>query len=164
MSIRAVVVTISDGVFSKKRDDKSGPELAALLEQSGATVQSVEIVPDERPMIAEIIEQLADSGDIDLVVTTGGTGFSPRDITPEATADILDREAPGIAEAIRYHGLQNTPRAALSRGRAGLRGKTLVVNLPGSVRAVREGMAVLGEIMNHAVEIARGEGGLCGGK
>ncbi len=163
MAIKAAVITISDGVFRNEREDRSGPVLKGLLEEMDVTVMSLQVVPDEKEMIAEALALASDSGRFDLVVTTGGTGLTPRDVTPEATAGVIDRDIPGIAEAIRRHGCQKTPFAALSRGKTGLRGMTLIVNLPGSQKAVREGMDVLRQLLHHAVEKARGEGGLCGG-
>jgi len=115
------------------------------------------IVPDEPEQIQQALVHLADDLQVDVVLTTGGTGFTPRDHTPEATRAVLEREAPGLAEVLRWEGYRRTPQAVLSRGVAGLRGRTLIINLPGSPRAVREGMEVLAPILPHAVQMARGE-------
>ncbi len=156
MEIRAAVVTISDKGAAGEREDVSGPILADLLRQIGAEVAFQTVVPDEPEQIQQILIYLADQMKLDLVLTTGGTGLTPRDQTPEATRAVLDREAPGLAELLRTQGYRRTPLAVLSRGTAGLRGQTLIVNLPGSPRAVREGMEVLSPILPHAVRMARG--------
>jgi len=157
MEIRAVVVTVSDKGYAGERKDVSGPLLADLLRGIGAEVVAQIVVPDEPEQIQETLTRLADGQRLDLVLTTGGTGFTPRDRTPEATRRVIEREAPGLAEALRMDGYRRTPLAALSRGVAGLRGRTLIVNLPGSPRAAREGMEVLAPILPHAVRMARGD-------
>jgi molybdopterin adenylyltransferase len=157
MQIRAAVVTVSDTGHAGKREDVSGSLLADLLRDLGAEVVARTIVPDEPEQIQAALVRLADELRVDLVLTTGGTGFTPRDRTPEATRAVIEREAPGLAEALRMDGYRRTPMAILSRGTAGLRGQTLIVNLPGSPRAVREGMQVLTPILPHAVQMARGE-------
>ena len=152
--MRAAVLTVSDGVHAGDREDASGDLLEGLLREDGFEVVR-EVVPDERDAIAASIADLADSSL--LVLTTGGTGFAPRDVTPEATAGVLDRSAPGIAEAIRADALARTPHALLSRGVAGLRGATLVVNLPGSPGGCRDGFAVLRPALRHGLELAAGD-------
>ena len=152
--MRAAVLTISDGVSAGTREDRSGDVLAELLAGEGYEVTR-RVVPDERASIADGIAELAD--DAALVLTTGGTGFGPRDVTPEATASVLERPAPGIAEAIRADALARTPHALLSRGLAGIRGRTLVVNLPGSPGSCRDGFAVLRPALAHAIELLAGE-------
>ena len=152
--MRAAVLTVSDGVRDGTREDRSGDTLAELLEGEGFAVER-RVVADEVDAIAAAIADLA--GRSRLVLTTGGTGFTPRDVTPEATRTVLDREAPGIAEAIRADALTRTPHALLSRGVAGLRGPTLVVNLPGSPGGCRDGFAVLQPALLHGIELAAGD-------
>jgi molybdopterin adenylyltransferase len=152
--VKAAVLTVSDGVSEGSREDQSGDLLASLLAGEGYEVDR-RIVPDEREAIAEAIAELAE--DAAVVLTTGGTGLGPRDVTPEATADVLERRAPGIAEALRADSLKKTPHALLSRGLAGVRGRALVVNLPGSPGGCRDGFTVLRPALKHAVELLAGE-------
>ena len=152
--MRAAVLTVSDGVVQGEREDRSGDLLAGLLAAKGYDVERA-VVPDERPAIADAIAALAKEAR--LVLTTGGTGLAPRDVTPEATLAVLDRPAPGIAEAIRADAASRTPHGLLSRGIAGVRGETLVVNLAGSTGACRDGFAVLEPALEHALDLIAGE-------
>ena len=160
----AAVVTVSDRSARGLRPDGSGPVVGELLKAAGYEVMEYLVVPDEAEEIRDALTALADEGDIALVVTTGGTGFSPRDITPEATCAVADRNAPGIAEAMRYHSLSITPRGMLSRGVSVLRGKTLIVNLPGSPKAVQENLEYILPSLEHGVRIAAGLDGECARK
>ena len=153
--MRAAVVTVSDGVSAGVREDTSGDVLEELLVGEGFEVER-SVVPDDADVIADAIRTLGDSG-VSLVLTTGGTGFAPRDVTPEATRDVIEREAPGIAEAIRADALARTPHALLSRGIAGIRGATLVVNVPGSTGGCRDGFEVVRPALRHGLELAAGE-------
>ena len=148
------MLTVSDGVAGGTREDASGALLALLLEEDGFEVERA-VVPDERGAIARAIEALADGAR--LVLTTGGTGVAPRDVTPEATLDVLDREAPGIAQAIRADAVARTPHGLLARGVSGTRGSTLVVNLPGSTGGCRDGYAVLRPALEHALGLLADE-------
>jgi len=160
--IKLAILTVSDKGSIGQRTDTSGPALREMLAPLGAEVSAYEIVPDERPLIAEKLKYYADTLCCDLVLTTGGTGFSPRDVTPEATLDVLDRLAPGISEAIRAKSMQITPKAMLSRAVAGIRKKTLIINLPGSEKGARESLEAVLPALVHGIEILRGEGGECG--
>jgi molybdenum cofactor biosynthesis protein B len=153
--VRAAVVTVSDGVSSGVREDLSGDVLTELLRDEGFEVERT-VVPDDVEPIADAIRAFGDSG-VSLVLTTGGTGFAPRDVTPEATRGVIEREAPALAEAIRADALTRTPHALLSRGIAGLRGATLVVNLPGSPGGCRDGFAVVRPALRHGLELAAGD-------
>jgi molybdenum cofactor synthesis domain-containing protein len=152
--VNAAVLTVSDGVHEGTREDRSGDALEELLRAEGFDVVR-RVVPDEREAIAASLRELADGAAV--VLTTGGTGFAPRDVTPEATRGVLERDAPGVAEAIRADALSRTPHALLSRGLAGLCGSTLIVNLPGSPGGCRDGFAVLRPALRHGLELAAGD-------
>jgi molybdenum cofactor synthesis domain-containing protein len=152
--IRVAVLTVSDRVAAGSRDDQGGDALCALLRRAGATLAGRQVVPDERSQIAAALRALAAVADV--VLTTGGTGLGPRDVTPEATCEVIDREAPGIPEALRHASLAITPYAMLSRATAGLAGRTLIVNLPGNPKAVAEEWGVLAPVLAHAVATAAG--------
>ena len=159
--IRAAVITLSDRSFRKERADASGPAVAEMLRSLPAEVLQQVVIPDEAPFIRRALLHLCDTLGLDLVVTTGGTGVDPRDVTPDATRGVLDREIPGMAEAMREESRKRVPRAMLSRAVAGIRGKTLIVNLPGSPGGARENLAVLLPVLPHAIEKIHGEGGDC---
>lgn len=154
-SLRVAVLTVSDAGSRGERVDTSGPSIVHWAEARGAVVTATRLVPDETTDIVRAIAEWADGDLADLIVTTGGTGLTPRDVTPEATLAVLDRRADGIAEAIRAASRPTFPRAALSRGHSGVRGRALVVNLPGSPGGVREGLAVLDQLVDHAVDLIR---------
>jgi molybdenum cofactor synthesis domain-containing protein len=160
--LKAAILTVSDKGSIGQRTDTSGPALKEMLASIGAEAAAYEIVPDERPLIAGKLKHYADDLGCDLVLTTGGTGFSPRDVTPEATLDVLDRLAPGISEAIRAKSMQITPKAMLSRAVAGIRKKTLIINLPGSEKGARESLEAVLPALVHGIEILRGDAGECG--
>ena len=155
------ILTVSDKGARGEREDRSGPALRKMMADEGAEVVRTKVVPDEPDDIKEVLVAWTDEG-LDLVLTTGGTGFSPRDWTPEATLDVIEREAPGIAEAMRREGTEKTPMAMLSRGVAGIRKSTLIINLPGSEKGAREGLEAIMEALPHGIEILRGEAGECG--
>jgi molybdopterin adenylyltransferase len=153
----AAVMTISDSAFAGLRADKSGPAVRERLERSGWTVAIAEVLPDEAGLIAARLAELADSGSVSAIFTTGGTGIALRDVTPEATRSILDREIPGFGEAMRYKGRESTPLAVLSRSLAGTRGKVLIVNLPGSPRGAVESLDAIVELAPHVLDLLSGK-------
>lgn len=159
--IRAGILTASDKGSLGQREDESGKVIAKMLKQIDAEIVEYCIVPDERIVISEQLKKMSDELSIDLILTTGGTGFSPRDITPEATLDVIDRQVPGIPEAMRAKSLEITSRAMLSRAICGIRGKTLIVNLPGSPKAVAESLEVILSVLPHGIEILKGTTGEC---
>ncbi len=154
--MRVAIVTVSDSSFDSERRDESGETIREWCSQRGYTVTSYEQVPDETSRIVPRLVNLCDDGAVDLVLTTGGTGLASRDVTPEATRVVLEREADGIAEYLRAATWGGFPRAALSRGVAGVRGRTLVINLPGSPRGVSDTLGVLERIVEHAVDVMTG--------
>jgi molybdenum cofactor synthesis domain-containing protein len=164
--IQAAVVTISDKGYTGQREDVSGPLLTRLLRDIGVEIVRQTIVPDERDEIVRLLvtltseasgEMVSEALALDLVVTTGGTGVTPRDVTPEATKAVIEREVPGLVEALRFTGYRKTPLAVISRGVAGIRGRTLIINLPGSPSAVRDGMETLAPILPHVIKMMRGQ-------
>lgn len=162
-SFTYAIVVVSDKGFRGEREDKSAPVIRDLLDPIGGRISSCEIVPDELDLIRRaILERTEGSGRVDLLITCGGTGVHPRDVTPEATRGILDREVPGIAEAMRAASLVKTPHAMLSRGIAGVRGTTLIINLPGSPKAAKENLEAILKAIPHALEKIQGDPSECG--
>ena len=158
--MKIAILTVSDGVTSGARIDKSGPAIRDLVETAGHQVVATAVVPDERLAVSRFLLEHADTGEVELILTTGGTGFAPRDVTPEATRAILDREAPGITAAMLATSLAHTPMAALSRAVAGIRGRTLIVNLPGSPRAIAECLTPgFLKVLVHGVDLLRDRAG-----
>ena len=161
---RVAIITSSDMGFQGKREDLSGPAIKEILEREGYEVISMDILPDDQVMLAGKLQEIADSEKAELILTTGGTGFSERDVTPEATEEVIERKVPGIPEAIRAYSMTITKRAMLSRATAGIRGKTLIVNLPGSPKAVRESLEYIIDALAHGLEILSGEARDCARK
>ena len=157
----AAVLTVSDRSFRGERPDGGGPLVAEMLKNAGYEVIMSAIVPDEQAHIEEKLRQIADSGEVQLLVTTGGTGFAPRDVTPEATLAVCDRLTPGIPEAMRYASMQVTNRAMLSRAQAGIRKGTLIINLPGSLKAARENLEAVLPALSHGLEMLSGRPADC---
>ncbi len=155
--IRAVVITVSDACSRGDRKDESGEVLMQLLKEIGAEIVATKIVSDDLEPLTETLRKFADRPDVDLIVTTGGTGFAPRDNTPEATLAVIEREAPGLAEAMRSETLKHTPMAMISRGVCGICSDTLIINFPGSPKAVRESFAVIKPVLAHAVALLGGD-------
>ena len=161
---RAAIITASDSGYRGEREDKSGPAIREILEKEGYEVVAMELLPDDRAMLAGKMQEIADSGKADLILTTGGTGFSQRDVTPEATEEVIERRVPGIPEAMRAYSMTITKRAMLSRATAGIRGTTLIINLPGSPKAVRESLEYIIGALDHGLEILSGEASDCAAK
>jgi molybdopterin adenylyltransferase len=157
--IKVAVLTLSDKGSKGEREDTSGPVIADMIKGVGGEVKYYKILPDEKEEIKKKLVEL--SADVDVILTTGGTGLSPRDVTPDATMEIIDREIPGMAEAMRAEGMKKTTRSMLSRAVAGVRGLTLIINLPGSPKAVRENLGAILDVIPHAVEKIKGDTGEC---
>jgi molybdenum cofactor synthesis domain-containing protein len=154
--IKAVVLTISDSASRGEREDLSGPAVVTELQKLKAVIVATEIIADDRALIAERLRHYADTASANLIVTTGGTGFAMRDITPEATQDVMDRAVPGLAELMRLESLKITPLAALSRSVCGISKQTLIVNLPGSVRGAKENFSAIARLLPHAIDLLTG--------
>ena len=163
MSLSFAVITVSDRSFQGVREDRSGPALVALIQNNGWQVNRTEIISDDFSLIKNTLERLSEISEIEIILTTGGTGFSPRDVTPEATISVINRLAPGLDEAMRSKSLLITPHAMLSRGVSGIRGGTLIINLPGNPNAAEENFKAIMPVLSHAVDLIRskpdGEGG-----
>ncbi len=155
------ILTVSDKGARGEREDRSGPAVGKIMEAAGAEVVHTEVVADEKALIGAVLVKWSDEG-LDLILTTGGTGFSPRDVTPEATKAVIEREAPGLAEAMRRAGMEKTPTAMLSRAAAGIRKSTLIVNLPGSEKGARESLEAILPALGHGIEILKGTASECG--
>jgi molybdopterin adenylyltransferase len=162
MIIHAAIITMSDKGAAGQRDDQSGKTIRDMIIGIGFSADHYEILPDEKERIIASLTKLSDSGNIDLILTTGGTGVAPRDVTPDATLEVIDCVLPGMAEAMRAESLKKTPHAMLSRAVAGIRKRTLIVNLPGSPKAVRENLAVILPALPHAIEKIKGDPSECG--
>jgi molybdopterin adenylyltransferase len=162
MTIHAAVITVSDKGSRGEREDLSGREIIAILKTIGVEVLYTKVIPDEKEMIEQTLMEYTDAKKLDLVLTTGGTGVSPRDVTPDATLQVIDKEIPGMAEAMRQEGRAFTPHAMISRAVAGIRGTSLIINLPGSPKGVRENLAVVLPALKHAVEKIKGDERECG--
>jgi molybdenum cofactor synthesis domain-containing protein len=158
---RVAIITASDAGYKGEREDVSGPKIIEIIERFGYEMSDYQILPDEQEILEKALIELADSKETDLILTTGGTGFSKRDYTPEATKNVIQREVPGIPEAMRYMSLKFTKRAMLSRGVAGIRGNTLIVNLPGSPKAVVECLEYILPELDHGLEILLDEANNC---
>lgn len=155
-NLRAVVITVSDACSRGEREDTSGAALVQLLTEAGAEIVKSRILSDDLDELVQALKACAEREDVNLIITTGGTGLGPRDNTPEATQQVIEREAPGIAEAIRAESLKATPMAMISRGVCGVRAGTLIINLPGSPNAVRESFAVVAPVLSHAIDLLEG--------
>ena len=157
--IKVAILTLSDKGSKGEREDLAGPLISEMITGIGATVEYYEVIPDEKDLIKKKLMDY--SKKVDLVLTTGGTGLSPRDVTPEATLEVIDKEIPGIAETMRSAGLEKTKRAMLSRAIAGVRGNTLIINMPGSPKAVKEGLEAIMDVIPHAIEKIKGSTADC---
>jgi molybdenum cofactor synthesis domain-containing protein len=162
--MRAAILTLSDKGARGERVDESGPALASWLAERGVATMHAEVIPDDFEQIVDVLSAWADADKADLILTTGGTGVSPRDVTPEATMKVVERLIPGIGELMRLKSLEKTPMASLSRAVAGVRGQTLIINLPGSPRGALENLEAVWPVIGHAVEKIRGDEGDCGGR
>ena len=161
---RTAIITSSDAGYRGEREDLSGPAIKEIVEREGYEVVSMDILPYDREMLSKRMAEIADNGEAELILTTGGTGFSQRDIMPEATEDIIERRVPGIPEAMRAYSMTINKRAMLSRATAGIRKKTLIINMPGSPKAVKESLEYIIDSLAHGIEIMTGEAGNCARK
>jgi len=162
MKIRVGIIVLSDKAARGEREDASGPLLKELVSREGWKVEEIIVLPDEKQGLLNALLELIDRQKVDLLLTSGGTGPGPRDITPEVTAEVIEKDVSGIAEILRLKGYEKIPTAVLSRGRSGVRKESLIINLPGSPRAIQQSWPVLREIIPHAIEVVRGEAHECG--
>ncbi|ONI38691.1 molybdenum cofactor biosynthesis protein [Candidatus Epulonipiscium fishelsonii] len=162
--MRVYIITLSDKGYTNEREDVSGKVICEMVTEKGYTIVNYIILPDERDLIANTLKEICDKNEADLILTTGGTGLSKRDVTPQATKDVVEYEVPGIAEAMRYNSLQITKRAMLSRSIAGVRNTTLIINLPGSPKAVKENLEFIIDELSHGIDILKGSASECARK
>jgi molybdenum cofactor synthesis domain-containing protein len=155
--VKVSILTVSDRAATGEREDSSGPQLAELVQSKGWTVVESTVLPDEADQISGLLREWSDSGNVDLILTTGGTGFAPRDVTPEATLEVVDRIAPGLAETMRAQSMRKTSHAMLSRAVAGIRGSTLIINFPGSPKGARENLEIVLPVLQHATQVLSGD-------
>jgi len=160
--LKAAVITVSDKGYRGQREDRSGKYIVQYFKQKGWEITEYDIVPDNQELIEKKLKQISDTQKANLILTTGGTGFSPTDVTPEATKGVVERSVPGFSEIIRMEGQKKTPRAILSRGVSGIRGKTLIINLPGSIKGVKESLELIYRPLPHGVDILTGRDAECG--
>ncbi|MHB1253475.1 MAG: MogA/MoaB family molybdenum cofactor biosynthesis protein [Candidatus Humimicrobiaceae bacterium] len=161
-TFKIAVITVSDKGYRGEREDRSGKYIIDFFREKQWNISDYVIVPDEKDLIKKKLEDICDSGRANLILTTGGTGFSPRDVTPEATKEIIEREAPGFSEIIRIEGQKKTPRSILSRGVSGIRKNTLIINLPGSIKAVKDSLDLIYKLLPHGIDILMGRDAECG--
>ncbi len=162
LKINVAILTVSDRSYRRERDDLSGEEISKILSETEANVVYKEIVPDDKEKIANKLIEFSDNPEVNLIITTGGTGLAPRDVTPEATREVIEKEAPGFVEAIRLKSLEITDKAMLSRAISGIRNQTLIINFPGSPKAVKENLDIILPALPHAIETLLGEVSECG--
>lgn len=160
--LKLAVITVSDKGYAKEREDRSGKYIIDYFTSKNWEIAGYYIVPDEKAAITEKLLYICDGRKANLVLTTGGTGFSPRDVTPEATREVIEKEAPGFSEVIRIEGLKKTPRSILSRGISGIRKNTLIINLPGSIKGVKDSLEVIYRPLPHGIDVLSGKGSECG--
>ena len=159
---KIAVITVSDKGYRGEREDRSGKYIVDFFKEKGWDIAEYSIVPDEAGLIKDKIKEICDNGKANLILTTGGTGFSPRDITPEATKEIIEKEVPGFSEIIRIEGQKKTPRSILSRGVSGIRKSTLIINLPGSIKGVKDSLELIYQPLPHGIDILTGQDSECG--
>jgi len=160
--LKVAIITVSDKGYREEREDRSGKYIMQYFKEKGWEIADYEIVPDEKDKIKEKLRDISDKEKANLILTTGGTGFSPRDVTPEATDEVIEKKVPGFSEIIRIEGQKKTPRAILSRGVSGIRKKTLIINLPGSIKGVKDSLELIYRPLPHGIDILTGRDTECG--